>query len=168
MIEGILAPWHWIILVVVLLLIFGPSKLPGIASSLGKGISSVRKEIKDVADDSKGMVKDLKDLNPLSGLNPLATDDANEKAGDKAGEAAVEMAEEGAGKVPAQSADKGLISASTLKTLATSGGLKPLATAVAVKKVTSPTAVLGKLLLPDETTSPTPGVKKESGTAPTE
>jgi len=54
MIEGLLAPWHWIILVVVLLLIFGPSKLPGIASSIGKGVSSVKKELKDVTDQSRG------------------------------------------------------------------------------------------------------------------
>ncbi len=36
-------PWHWLVLVAALLLIFGPKKLPEMGRSLGKGI----REFKD-------------------------------------------------------------------------------------------------------------------------
>ena len=34
--EGILAPWHWIIIILVVMLVFGPKKLPELGNSLGK------------------------------------------------------------------------------------------------------------------------------------
>ena len=49
--EGILAPWHWAILIVVALLVFGPKKLPEFGNSLGKSISGFKKGLKDVQDD---------------------------------------------------------------------------------------------------------------------
>ena len=150
MIEGLLAPWHWIILVVVLLLIFGPSKLPGIASSLGKGVASVKKEIKDVTDQSSGMVKDLKDLNPLTGLNPLSADDPAKAPGNAGAKASDPAPDKVADKAPEKAPDKSLITASTLKKLASPGGLKTMATAATIGKMTSPTAVLGKYLLSDD------------------
>jgi sec-independent protein translocase protein TatA len=50
-VEGLLAPWHWAILIVALLLIFGPKKLPELGSSLGKGIQGFRRGMKDVQED---------------------------------------------------------------------------------------------------------------------
>lgn len=49
--DGILAPWHWAILIVVLLLVFGPKKLPELGSSLGKGIAGFKKGLKDVQEE---------------------------------------------------------------------------------------------------------------------
>ena len=49
--EGILAPWHRIIIIVVVMLVFGPKKLPELGNSLGKGISGFRRGMKDVQDD---------------------------------------------------------------------------------------------------------------------
>jgi sec-independent protein translocase protein TatA len=46
--EGILAPWHWIILIVVIMLVFGPKKLPELGNSLGKSINGFKKGLKDV------------------------------------------------------------------------------------------------------------------------
>jgi len=41
--TGLVSPWHIAILVLVVLLVFGPKKLPEIGRSLGKGI----REFKD-------------------------------------------------------------------------------------------------------------------------
>ena len=45
--DGILSPWHWIIVVLVILLFFGPKRLPELGSSLGKGITSFKKGLQD-------------------------------------------------------------------------------------------------------------------------
>jgi sec-independent protein translocase protein TatA len=54
--EGLLAPWHWIIIIAVILLVFGPKKLPELGNSLGKGISGFRKGLKDVQDEVSSSV----------------------------------------------------------------------------------------------------------------
>ena len=54
--EGLLAPWHWIIIIAVILLVFGPKKLPDLGNSLGKGISGFRKGLKDVQDEVSSSV----------------------------------------------------------------------------------------------------------------
>ena len=46
--DGILAPWHWILLMVVVLLVFGPKKLPELGNSLGRSITSFKAGLKDV------------------------------------------------------------------------------------------------------------------------
>ncbi|MDB5037396.1 MAG: Twin-arginine translocation protein TatA [Bacteriovoracaceae bacterium] len=38
---------HWLIVVGILLLLFGPSKLPQLGSSLGQGIKNFKKAFKD-------------------------------------------------------------------------------------------------------------------------
>ena len=54
--EGILAPWHWIIIIGVVLLVFGPKKLPELGNSLGKGINGFRRGMKDVQDEVSSAV----------------------------------------------------------------------------------------------------------------
>ncbi len=49
--EGILAPWHWIILIVIIMLVFGPKKLPELGNSLGKGISGFKRGLKQAEDE---------------------------------------------------------------------------------------------------------------------
>jgi sec-independent protein translocase protein TatA len=46
--EGILAPWHWIIIIAVVLLVFGPKKLPELGNSLGKSITGFKRGLKEV------------------------------------------------------------------------------------------------------------------------
>jgi len=46
---------HLVILLLILLLIFGPSRLEGIGSSLGKGIKGFKKGLED--DDAKTVTK---------------------------------------------------------------------------------------------------------------
>ena len=48
---GTLSPVHWIIVVVVVLLLFGPKRLSGIGKGLGEGIRSFKKSLTDDPDD---------------------------------------------------------------------------------------------------------------------
>ncbi|WP_369372772.1 Sec-independent protein translocase subunit TatA [Promicromonospora sp. Populi] len=48
---GTLQPWHWIVLLVVVLLLFGSSRLPGLAKSVGQSMKIFKKEVKELRDD---------------------------------------------------------------------------------------------------------------------
>jgi len=51
---GSLSPIHWLIVIVVILLVFGPSRLAGVGKGLGEGIRSFKKGISDdPADEPK-------------------------------------------------------------------------------------------------------------------
>lgn len=47
MFEGLFAPAHLLIILVIVLIIFGPGKLPQIGGELGKGIKAFKKAISD-------------------------------------------------------------------------------------------------------------------------
>lgn len=52
----LLQPWHLIVILVVALLVFGPSKLPGLGKGLGEGIKGFKEGIKGLgngADEDK-------------------------------------------------------------------------------------------------------------------
>lgn len=42
---------HWVIILVVVLLLFGTARLPGLAKSVGQSMKIFKKEIKDLRDD---------------------------------------------------------------------------------------------------------------------
>ncbi|HYO95108.1 MAG TPA: twin-arginine translocase TatA/TatE family subunit [Polyangiaceae bacterium] len=44
---GSLSPIHWIIVIVIVLLLFGPGRLAGVGKGLGEGIRSFKKGITD-------------------------------------------------------------------------------------------------------------------------
>jgi sec-independent protein translocase protein TatA len=48
---GVLKPWHIIVLVVVLILLFGAKRLPDAARSLGRSLRIIKAETKGLADD---------------------------------------------------------------------------------------------------------------------
>ncbi|HEV6952961.1 MAG TPA: Sec-independent protein translocase subunit TatA [Promicromonospora sp.] len=50
---GAMQPWHWIVLLVVILLLFGSTRLPGLAKSVGQSMKIFRKEMRDLRDDDK-------------------------------------------------------------------------------------------------------------------
>lgn len=50
---GAMQPWHWIVLLVVVLLLFGSTRLPGLAKSVGQSMKIFKKEIKDLRDDGR-------------------------------------------------------------------------------------------------------------------
>ena len=48
---GALKPWHIIVLVVVLILLFGAKRLPDAARSLGRSLRIIKAETRGLADD---------------------------------------------------------------------------------------------------------------------
>ena len=49
--EGILAPWHWIILIAIIMLVFGPKKLPELGKGLGEGLRGFKEGMKGINGD---------------------------------------------------------------------------------------------------------------------
>jgi sec-independent protein translocase protein TatA len=47
-------PWELILLLVIVLIIFGPGKLPDIGNAVGKGIREFRKASSDLEDSVRG------------------------------------------------------------------------------------------------------------------
>ena len=50
---GSLSPWHWAILAVVVVLLFGAKRLPDAARSLGKSMRIFKSEIREMQTDTK-------------------------------------------------------------------------------------------------------------------
>ena len=48
---GGLSPIHWLIVIVIVLLVFGPGRLAGVGKGLGEGIRSFKKGLNDEAED---------------------------------------------------------------------------------------------------------------------
>jgi len=53
MFGQLLQPMHLLLIIVIALLIFGPSKLPQLGASIGKSIRELRKGLDGVADQSQ-------------------------------------------------------------------------------------------------------------------
>jgi len=53
----LLQPWHLVVILVVALLIFGPSKLPGLGKGLGEGIKGFKEGIKGLGGGSDDQEK---------------------------------------------------------------------------------------------------------------
>ena len=51
LLAGLPGGWEWIVVLVIFLLLFG-RRLPGVARSLGQGITSFKKGLNDPTDDS--------------------------------------------------------------------------------------------------------------------
>ena len=48
---GAFNPWHWIVILVLLILLFGANKLPDIASNLGQSLKVFKKEVKELREE---------------------------------------------------------------------------------------------------------------------
>lgn len=66
MFSGAVKPWHVIVLVVVLVLLFGAKRLPDAARSLGRSLRIIKAETKGLADDDLNEKADAQ-----SGRQPL-------------------------------------------------------------------------------------------------
>ena len=54
---GSLQPWHWLILALVVLLLFGSKKLPDAARSLGRSLRIFKSEVRELQNDDKTNAK---------------------------------------------------------------------------------------------------------------
>lgn len=48
---GFMRPWHWVVIILVLIVVFGAAKLPQIAKSIGQSAKVLKKELKEMQDD---------------------------------------------------------------------------------------------------------------------
>jgi sec-independent protein translocase protein TatA len=53
---GALAPWHWVVLIVVIFLIFGGRLLPRLGRSFGQSITGVKKGLKEGSEQFKSAI----------------------------------------------------------------------------------------------------------------
>ncbi len=51
-------PWHIIVLIIVVLVVFGSAKLPDIARSIGESMKVFKKEVQDLREDDDSETKD--------------------------------------------------------------------------------------------------------------
>ncbi|MYZ47371.1 twin-arginine translocase TatA/TatE family subunit [Propylenella binzhouense] len=56
---GSLSIWHWIIVLVVVLLLFGRGKIPDLMSDMAKGIKSFKKGLADDEQEDKGNTRTI-------------------------------------------------------------------------------------------------------------
>jgi sec-independent protein translocase protein TatA len=47
MLSGMFSPWHLILILVIVLIIFGPGKLPDVGKSLGRAVNSFKQAMDD-------------------------------------------------------------------------------------------------------------------------
>jgi sec-independent protein translocase protein TatA len=68
---GTLSPFHWIIVLLVIVLLFGAKKIPELAKGLGQGLKEFKKAMKeeDKASDTAG----AKEKNPDKAITKDAT-----------------------------------------------------------------------------------------------
>jgi sec-independent protein translocase protein TatA len=64
----VLKPWHIIVLVVVLILLFGAKRLPDAARSLGRSLRIIKAETKGLVDDDNEVAEKAE---PLHSRTPL-------------------------------------------------------------------------------------------------
>ncbi|OBJ57881.1 Sec-independent protein translocase subunit TatA [Mycobacterium sp. 1423905.2] len=50
---GSLQPWHWLILAVVVIVLFGAKRLPDAARSLGKSLRIFKSEVRELQNENK-------------------------------------------------------------------------------------------------------------------
>lgn len=51
MVGGIFQPWHLAVILVIVLIIFGPGKLPDLGQSIGRGIREFKTSVKGEDED---------------------------------------------------------------------------------------------------------------------
>jgi len=71
-----IGPWEIAIVVVLILLIFGPRKLPELGSSLGKSIRGFRKGLKETQDEVKTAVADVREATDIRSTEAATTEAA--------------------------------------------------------------------------------------------
>ena len=60
MFEGLFQPMHLIVILIIVLIIFGPGKLPEIGSTLGKAIKGFKKSMAEPEEKPKELPEDKK------------------------------------------------------------------------------------------------------------
>ncbi|MCQ2944259.1 twin-arginine translocase TatA/TatE family subunit [Helicobacter pylori] len=56
---GFTSIWHWVIVLLVIVLLFGAKKIPELAKGLGSGIKNFKKAVKDDEEETKNEPKTI-------------------------------------------------------------------------------------------------------------
>ena len=72
MFSGADAPWHWFILAILVVVLFGYKKLPDAARSLGRSLRIFKTEIKGMTDDDAARAASKAEIVPPSQPAPPA------------------------------------------------------------------------------------------------
>ncbi len=67
---GSLSPWHWAILAVVVIVLFGAKKLPDAARSLGKSMRIFKSELREMQSENKAETSALQNSTATPAPNP--------------------------------------------------------------------------------------------------
>jgi len=75
---GAMSPWHWAVVLLVLVLLFGSAKLPAAARGLGRSLRIFKSEMHEMQSDGKSTESGeaAREL-PASDPNPAVTDPVN-------------------------------------------------------------------------------------------
>jgi sec-independent protein translocase protein TatA len=68
-------PWELILLLVIVLIIFGPGKLPDIGNAVGKGIREFRKASNEIEESVRGETRRPEDRTGTPGSTAASTSD---------------------------------------------------------------------------------------------
>ena len=77
--EGLFAPWHLLIVLVVALLVLGPSKLPEVGRQVGRGLAELRKFRASFDDEVRGFLGHDEHEPPMPSDGELPPADAGGK-----------------------------------------------------------------------------------------
>lgn len=55
--------WHWLVVLLIVVILFGAKRIPEIARGLGSGIKNFKKALNEDDEDPKKALKDDKDSN---------------------------------------------------------------------------------------------------------
>ena len=69
---GSLSPWHWAILAVVVVLLFGAKKLPDAARSLGKSMRIFKSEMREMQTENRDDTTAIDQAAPVPPVQPRA------------------------------------------------------------------------------------------------
>ncbi|WP_343603250.1 Sec-independent protein translocase subunit TatA [Mycobacterium sp.] len=73
---GSLSPWHWAILIVVVVVLFGAKRLPDAARSLGKSLRIFKSEVRELQNESRPATP------PAAPATPVQSDRVDPPAAD--------------------------------------------------------------------------------------
>lgn len=77
MFEGLFQPTHLIIILVIVLIVFGPKRLPEIGGAVGKSIREFRSSTKDITKEFKSSMDEVK--SPIEEIRQASTAAMTEK-----------------------------------------------------------------------------------------
>lgn len=81
---GFTSIWHWVIVLVVVLLLFGAGKIPRLMGDVAKGVNAFKKGLKDDGSDAEGSAEgEKKAIETNSASTAASTNQEKDRAAHK-------------------------------------------------------------------------------------